>query len=98
MLREAWRVLKKNGTLIIGIVDKESFLGQWYQKKQSIFYTFAHLFSVDEVTAMAKEAGFKVLSYWQTVFTLPHEIDAVQEPVKGFGNGGFVVVNCQKKQ
>ncbi|MBN2267790.1 MAG: methyltransferase domain-containing protein [Candidatus Babeliaceae bacterium] len=97
VLTEARRVAKKNGKLIIGIVDRESFLGKEYQEKESVFYKVAHLFSVDEVVAMVNELHFNVLSYWQTLFSLPEEITSVQEPIEGFGQGGFVVINCQKQ-
>jgi ubiquinone/menaquinone biosynthesis C-methylase UbiE len=96
VLEESRRVLKKNGKLIIGIVDKDSFLGKRYKKKKSIFYTDAHLFSVCEVTALVQKSKFNVLSYWQTLCE-PQELSVVQEPIKGFGQGGFVVIECQKR-
>ena len=37
VLREAKRVLRRNGKIIIGIVDRDSFLGKHYQKKKSLF-------------------------------------------------------------
>ena len=33
VLKEAYRVLKKNGRIIMGIVDRDGFLGRFYQKK-----------------------------------------------------------------
>ncbi|MCK4912845.1 MAG: class I SAM-dependent methyltransferase, partial [Candidatus Omnitrophica bacterium] len=38
VLKEAIRVLKKNGKIILGIIDKNSFLGKFYQRKKSVFY------------------------------------------------------------
>src|SRR4030042_209848 len=37
VLKEARRVLKRRSKIIIGIIDKDSFLGKFYQKKKSIF-------------------------------------------------------------
>lgn len=96
-LQEAYRVLKQRGKIIIGIIDKNSFLGKFYQKKKSIFYHQAHFFSVRELRGLLQRSGFKKFSYYQTIFSLPKEIKEVEEPQKGFGKGGFVVICAQKK-
>ena len=45
VLKETARVLKPNGNVIIGIIDKNSFLGEYYQKeKKSVFYKYATFF------------------------------------------------------
>lgn len=92
VLSEAGRVLKKNGKIIIGIIDKDSFLGKFYQKKKSVFYKKANFFSVKELTRLLKAKGFKKFSYYQTIFKLPEKINSVEKPKKGFGKGGFVLV------
>ncbi|MEW6104673.1 MAG: class I SAM-dependent methyltransferase [bacterium] len=97
VLDEARRVLKKNGKIIIGIIDKDSFLGKFYLKKKSIFYKQANLFNVREITNLLKEAGFKRLSYYQTLFKLPDEIDSIEMPQKGVNKGGFVVIKGGKR-
>ena len=96
VLKEARRVLKKNGKIIIGIIDKDSFLGKFYQKKNSIFYKQANFLSVKEVADLLKQAGFNKLSYYQTVFKLPNRINSIEKPLKGFGKGGFVVILGEK--
>lgn len=50
-LFEAKRVLKPNGTLIIGMIDKDSMLGAHYEatKQENLFYRNAHFYSVKEV-------------------------------------------------
>ena len=95
-LQEAHRVLKKGGKIIIGIVDKESFLGKFYLEKKSIFYKQAIFFSITDLTALLKKAGFKRFSYCQTLFTLPYNMNTVEKPEKGFGKGGFVVISAKK--
>lgn len=97
VLKEAWRVLGKDGKIIIGIIDKDSFLGKFYQKKKSAFYKEANFFSVGEVTALLKSTGFKDISYLQTVFHLPGEITSIEKFQKGFDKGGFIVISAQKK-
>lgn len=97
VLREARRVLKRNGRLIIGIIDKDSLLGRHYQKKKSTFYRKANFFGVREMADLLEKQGFGSSDYYQTVFGLPNEIRSVQKPKKGFGKGGFVVIVASKK-
>ena len=92
VLNEAKRVLKKNGKIIIGIIDRDSFLGKFYQKKKSLFYKQARFFGVKELTHLLEDVGFKNFSYYQTIFKLPEKINSIEKPKKGFGKGGFVVI------
>jgi len=96
VIEEARRVLKKNGMLVVGIVDKDSFLGQAYQKKRSAFYKNAHFFNPKEVRALLQDVGFNKFSYFQTLFTFPDKMVRVDEPLRGFGQGGFVVIKSKK--
>ena len=96
VLSEARRVLKKNGKIIIGIVDRESFLGKFYPKKKSVFYKQATFFSVREVTRLLKKTGFIKLSYYHTLFRLPEKIASIEKPKRGSGKGGFVVISGEK--
>lgn len=97
VLEEAARALKQNGRIIIGIVDKESFLGKFYRRKKSIFYKQAKFLSVKEVTDLLRETGFGSFSYYQTISVLPNEMNSVEKPKKGFGEGGFVVISAKKR-
>jgi len=96
--KEASRILKPGGHIIIGFIDKDSPVGVLYQqhKKESEFYKAATFYSVDEVTSYLKKAGFKNLSFTQTIF---HRLSAIKklEPTKeGYGDGSFVVVKAFK--
>ena len=96
VLRQAGRVLKKNGKLIVGIIDKDSFLAKFYQKKKSVFYKQANFFSVKELISLVKAAGFRKFTYYQTIFRLPARISSIEKPKRGYGKGGFVVIGAQK--
>lgn len=97
VLKEARRVLKRSGKIIIGIIDKDSFLGKFYQRKKGIFYKQARFFTIEEATRLLRETGFIRFSYYQTLFKLPDKIDSIEKPKRGFSKGGFVVISGEKK-
>lgn len=97
-LKEIRRVLRRGGRLIVGFVDKESFLGKLYleKKEKNKFYRSATFYSSEEVIKLLREQGFEIVQITQTIFRDLPEIDSV-EPVKiGFGEGGFVVLSASK--
>ncbi|HBE04360.1 MAG: methyltransferase type 11 [Spirochaetes bacterium GWF1_41_5] len=96
--KEAYRIIKENGSLIIGFVDKESPLGKFYEKhkEQSAFYREAVFYSVSEIIHYMEIAGFINFNYCQTIFKPLKEIKKI-EPVKdGYGEGSFVVIKGYK--
>ncbi len=97
-LLEAKRVLKPHGRIIIGFVDKDSFLGKIYlaKKEKSIFYREAKFYSVTEVKALLEKTGFKPKLFTQTIFNPLEEITEPQPVKEGFGEGGFVVISAKK--
>ncbi|MCF7888303.1 MAG: class I SAM-dependent methyltransferase [Candidatus Omnitrophica bacterium] len=96
ILAEAKRVLKKRGKIIIAIVDKDSFLGDFYLQKNSIFYKYASFFSISEISNLCESQGFSNFSFYQTLFTFPNKLKKPDRPRKGFGEGGFVAVKASK--
>jgi ubiquinone/menaquinone biosynthesis C-methylase UbiE len=96
VLAEAGRVLKKRGRIVIGIVDKNSFLGKFYKRKKSVFYKQAKFLSVKEVTKLIKQCGFGSFSYYQTLSVLPDAMRSAEHAAKGFGRGGFAVISAVK--
>ena len=98
VIEESYRVLKNNGRIIVGIIDKDSFLGKFYQKKKSVFYGKAKFFSVAELTNLIKNIGFNKFSYSQTIFELSDKVSSIEKPQNGFGNGSFVVISAAKNR
>ena len=98
VLKESARALKKGGKIIIGIVDKDSFLGKFYEEKESIFYKEAQFFSVKETIKLLEEHGFEDFLYYQTLFDYPEKIKAVEKPLEGCGKGGFVGISAVKQE
>ena len=97
-MKEAYRVVKPGGSLIIGFVDKNSTLGKLYleQKNESLFYGIATFYSVDEVIFYLKKAGFKNYKFTQTIFHPLNEIKSIEPVKRGYGEGAFVVVSAKK--
>jgi|AntAceMinimDraft_16_1070373.scaffolds.fasta_scaffold30682_2 ubiquinone/menaquinone biosynthesis C-methylase UbiE len=95
---EANRILKNNGYLIIGFVDKNSTIGKFYfkNKGKSIFYKDATFFVTEDLYEILKNTGFKIENTYQTVFGKLNEINDVQEPLIGHGQGSFVVIKAKK--
>ncbi|RMD96854.1 MAG: SAM-dependent methyltransferase [Calditrichaeota bacterium] len=96
--REAHRILKPNGRFIVGLVDRDSPLGKFYEKmkNENVFYRVATFYSSDEVTHYLKEVGFGDIEMVQTVFGDLQSIKEIQPYKEGCGEGGFVVIKATK--
>ena len=93
---EVHRILKPNGKIILGIIDKNSKLGKMYEKEKSKskFYNNANFYSTEEITHLLVKVGFINFSYWQTLSAGREKI--VEKPKSGFGDGSFVVIKAVK--
>ena len=96
---EAFRVLKRKGAVIIGFLDKEQPIAQAYKArgKRSKFFANAHFYSATRIEKILEECGFKDIVFNQTLFGNLEEINQVQTPIPGHGDGSFVVVRAIKK-
>lgn len=99
--REAKRVLKPGGSLIIGFIDKNSIIGKEYEerkeKKETVFYKQATFYAVDKLIGELKQAGFYKMEFSQTLFSALDKINKFEAPKPGFGEGSFVVIKAFKK-
>ena len=98
-LREAHRVLKPKGVLIIGFLDAEREVAAAYmdRRKESTFFRYARFYPVSELSRHLVESGFKDLEYHQSLFGGLDDIQSSELPEKGHGKGSFVVVSALKK-
>ncbi len=98
--KESHRILKPGGSIIVGFIDKELPIGQEYQERRSTsrFYRRANFYTVDRVSKMLNDAGFRNLDFIQTLFGGLDEIKDVESPKPGYGEGSFVVVKADKKK
>lgn len=95
---EASRVTVEGGAIIIGMIDKSSPLGKKYQelKKDNPFYRSARFHEVEKIKLLLEKAGFQNFHFWQTLIRPKEEM--VEEPLEGYGKGGFVVIKAYKPQ
>jgi SAM-dependent methyltransferase len=98
MLSEACRVLKPDGTLVIGFIDRTSRLGRHYEahRHESVFYRDAAFFSADEVDGLLSETGFGERTWYQTLTKPLPEMIEVEPSRPGFGDAAFVAVRAIK--
>jgi len=91
---EVHRILKPDGSFIIGMIDKNSHLGEIYQEKKedNLYYKHASFHSAEEISEILQKAGFKNFKYWQTLIS--NSDSSIEEPVEGYGEGGFVVIKA----
>ena len=96
-VKEAHRVLKGDGALIIGFIDRESTLGRQYEreKNESRFYKNATFYSVEEIKGILDVSGFNQIVCVQAV--LPGDGEQTRPGVRrGYGAGSFVVLRAQR--
>ncbi|MCZ7362101.1 MAG: methyltransferase domain-containing protein [Candidatus Methanoperedens sp.] len=94
VLSEARRVLKRGGRLIVGEINKESWLGQIYEdrRKKSQFYIVATFYSSNEIIEMFDRVGIRYLESYHTLMSQSTAHEMLEEPEKGLDKGGFVVI------
>jgi len=96
--QETSRVLKCDGSFIIGFVDKNSPLGKEYAQRKDarLFYKEATFYSVDELLLHLKKAGFRDFRFCQTLFGPLQDMREPSAIQEGFGEGSFVVIKADK--
>jgi SAM-dependent methyltransferase len=95
-LCEAAGVLKPGGQIIIGILDRDSLHGDFFEsgKKEGRFSSGAKFLSTAKVSGWLKELGFEEIKVCQTLYMQPEKIEHVELPQKGSGTGSFAVISA----
>ena len=101
VLQEAFRVLKPGGTVVLGMVLKESPWGQAYLRQAGAghpFYSLATFYTTVEVSEMLRRTGFGPIDAFSTLFQPPDRPMYALEYGKQGGdpNAGFTVFRAEK--
>jgi len=96
-LAEIRRVLRPNGSIIIGYIDRDSSLGQKYlaRRKDNLFYRHAVLYSTAMIRKFLEDCGFSRLRFMQTLTGDIKTMSRPETPREGYGDGGFVVIRAE---
>jgi len=97
---EAKRVLRNRGRIIIGLIEKDSFLGRDYQnrKRGSKFYKEVNLHSGKEIVELLRNYHFRRVITFQAIFRSLDRIKKIESPRKGLGEGCFTVICAEKSE
>lgn len=100
VIAEAKRVLRQQGHLIMGIINKESPWGRLYMQKRDSghpLYSVARFYDVGEITGMLTTAGFIVEAHSSTLCHPPSVQIPAEEAHTGFiKKAGFICIRSKK--
>lgn len=98
---ECKRVLKKNGRLIVGIINRESPWGQLYMKKKAEghpIYRHARFYAIEDVAEMIEPIGMTVEAYSSTLRQPPSGMPSKEAAQDRIVEGaGFVCLLARKQ-
>ena len=102
VLKEASRVLKDDGFLILGLMLKESPWASFYAKKGeegNVFYKIARFYTLNELKYMLKNVGLQILEARSTILQPPTEEPFHFEPSKKgyFKDAGFIAIKLKRR-
>lgn len=94
LFREAARVLRADGHLLVGDVPADSPWGKVYQRKKEAghpYYRNARFFAVDELARMLREAGLLPVAFSSTLIQSQPDAPRTEPPRHGhIADAGFV--------
>lgn len=97
-LAEADRVLDSEGRLVIGYIDRDSPIGEVYQRTQADnpFYREATFVSTDELVEALRSAGFSDFEFVQTIYRWIDDVEDMEPVEEGYGEGSFVGIRATR--
>jgi ubiquinone/menaquinone biosynthesis C-methylase UbiE len=100
VLKEAKRVLRKDGSIILGLVPGDSPWGAFYDEKKRTghaFYGNARFYTLKEIENMVQAAGLKISRIRSTLLQRPGDPRRIEEPAEGYIRGaGFLCIKVKK--
>jgi ubiquinone/menaquinone biosynthesis C-methylase UbiE len=98
-LKEAWRVLRYGGNIIIGFITRNSRWGKLYLEKKvegHKLYKYANFYTIEEIKEMLEKEKFQIKGYTATLSQEPEMILHVEGPSSDVGRHGFVCIKAVK--
>lgn len=96
VLREANRILRPDGKVVLGLVLKDSPWGRLYLAKKMEghrFYRYANFYSFEEIEGFLLDSGFRIEKVVSTLFQEPDNVREIELPRDGFSrSAGFTVI------
>jgi SAM-dependent methyltransferase len=100
VLYEIHRILNDEGKVVLGLVLRDSFWGQFYLRKKESghrFYKHATFYSYEEISNLLDQTGFSIIQVVSTLFQKPNELEGMEVPRLGyFPEAGFSIVVANK--
>jgi SAM-dependent methyltransferase len=93
MLKEAYRILKTSGVLILLMFDPDSEAAESLSRNGNRFDSSP---TVEQIMFELSHCGFSHFEFMQTLFGPSQNMDGAQEPKCGYGEGLLVVVQARK--
>lgn len=98
-LREAHRVLKPRGKIVICFIPMNSPWGKFYLRKKAVrhrFYKHADFYTVKEVDGMLREAGFIPKAQSCTLLQKPEAVTKIENPSREGKMAGFYCMRAER--
>ncbi len=96
--KEAHRILKDKGCIIVGFVKANSIIAKDYESRasKSFFYNEAKFYTPDEVVNALTKAGFIISNITQTLFHQLNKINAIELAQPGYDKGSYIFIKAIK--
>lgn len=100
VLREAKRVLQREGSIVIGFISRNSSWGTLYEDKKKNghpIYGRAQFYSLEDLDNMLRLSGLNISKVRSTLLQRPDQKPIFEQSVDGFVEGaGFVCIEVKK--
>ncbi len=100
VLQECHRVLREEGSLILGFVPATSQWGKSLQQKKEKghpFYEYANFFSITECEELIQANGFSIINSSSSLYQKPGEVTLQEKARAGvYEDAGFIALTLQK--
>jgi len=98
VIKESFRVLKRDGSLVVCVILKDSPWGRLYEEKKKAghkFYSYAKFYSIHELKRLITDQGLCIAEVMSTLSYSPSEEERFEEPIRGY-RGSFVCLRVKR--